>query len=199
MVMEPGFPKSVIFACHLVCNMKRSLFLVYSLLLAALPLRADDGMWLVTDPAAAGTRAVVSMDFIGTGSVISADGLLITNHHVAYSDLAELKLLENGFCARSRAEELRIPGKKVQILQRMVDVTDEVEAVKDSLTAAGIRYGSRKLSAIMEKRYETPGLTVSFESMWAGSRDYIAYYKVYDDVRLVLAPPESVEIGRAHV
>ena len=173
-------------------HMKRYFLSLWTLFLAAMPLRADDGMWLVTDPAAAGAQAVVSMDFIGTGSVISKDGLLITNHHVAYSDLAELNLLESGFCARTRAEELRIPGKKVEILQRMVDVTDEVEAVKDSLTAAGIRYGSRKLSAIMEKRYETPGLTVSFESMWAGSRDFIAYYKVYDDVRLVLAPPESV-------
>ena len=172
--------------------MRRFLFPVLTFLLAVMPLRADEGMWLVTDPAVAGAQAVVSMDFIGTGSVISRDGLLITNHHVAYSDLAELNLLESGFCARTRAEELRIPGKKVQILQRMVDVTDEVEAVKDSLTRAGIRYGSRKLSAIMEKRYETPGLTVSFESMWAGSRDYIAYYKVYDDVRLVLAPPVSV-------
>ena len=172
--------------------MRKAILTVLFILLAMLPLRADEGMWLVTDPAAAGARAVVSMDFIGTGSIISQDGLLITNHHVAYSDLAALNLLESGFCARTRAEELRIPGKKVQILQRMVDVTDEVEAVKDSLTRAGIRYGSRKLSAIMEKRYETPGLTVSFESMWAGSRDYVAFYKVYDDVRLVLAPPVSV-------
>ncbi len=172
--------------------MKQFLFPILTFLLAVIPLRADEGMWLVTDPAAAGARAVVSMDFIGTGSVISRDGLLITNHHVAYSDLAELNLLESGFCARTRDEELRIPGKKVQILQRMLDVTDEVDAVKDSLKREGIRFGGRKLSAIMEKRYQTPGLTVSFESMWAGSRDYIAFYKVYDDVRLVLAPPVSV-------
>lgn len=172
--------------------MRKTILLLIGVLFGLQSLRADDGMWLVTDPAAAGARAVVSMDFIGTGSVISPDGLLITNHHVAYSDLAELNLLESGFCARTRAEELRIPGKKVQILQRVLDVTDEVEMVKDSLTRAGVRFGSRKLSAIMEKRYETPGLTVSFESMWAGSRDYIAFYKVYDDVRLVLAPPESV-------
>ena len=172
--------------------MKRFLLLACTYLLAALQLRADEGMWLVTDPAAAGAQAVVSMDFIGTGSIISPEGLLITNHHVAYSDLAGLNLLESGFCARTREEELRIPGKKVQILQRMLDVTEEVDALKDSLTRAGIRFGSRKLSAIMEKRYGTPGLTVSFESMWAGERDYLAFYKVYDDVRLVLAPPVSV-------
>ena len=158
--------------------MKRFLLLACTYLLAALQLRADEGMWLVTDPAAAGAQAVVSMDFIGTGSIISPEGLLITNHHVAYSDLAGLNLLESGFCARTREEELRIPGKKVQILQRMLDVTEEVDALKDSLTRAGIRFGSRKLSAIMEKRYGTPGLTVSFESMWAGERDYLAFYKV---------------------
>ena len=72
--------------------MRKAILILILSLLSVLS-RADDGMWLVIDPAAAGAQAVVSMDFIGTGSVISADGLLITNHLVAYCDLAELKLL----------------------------------------------------------------------------------------------------------
>lgn len=136
--------------------------------------------------------AVVSMDFIGTGSVISPEGLLITNHHVAYSDLAEMNLLETGFWARSREEELRIPGKKVQILRKVLDVTEETRAVSDSLTAIGQRAGSRKLSHLMERRYAVPGCEVSLQQMWAGEKYYMAFYQVYDDVRLVAAPPVSI-------
>ena len=172
--------------------MRKTIVLIVSVLLAGMPLCAEEGMWLVTDPDAEGARAVVSMDFIGTGSVISPDGLLITNHHVAYGDLAALNLLESGFCARTRAEELRIPGKKVQILRRMEDVTAEVEALKDSLTREGVRFGSRRLSALMGRRHSAPGMEVSLESMWAGKKYYLAVYQVYDDVRLVLAPPVSI-------
>lgn len=172
--------------------MTKRLILAAAFLLLSGAVRAGEGMWLVTDPAKAGAEAVVSMDFIGTGSIISADGLLITNHHVAYGDLAALGLLENGFCAASRDEEIRVSGKKVQILRKMVDVTAEVAALRDSLTGAGVRFGSRKLAALMERRHGSPGMEVSLHTMWAGEQYYIAYYDVYEDVRLVLAPPASI-------
>jgi len=197
---------------------RRFFLLLIALLPAALPLRADEGMWLVQAITAVlqqrmeekgleldtkliydaehseGTLcgAVVSMDFIGTGSVVSPDGLVITNHHVAYSDLAALGLLETGFWARSRDEELRIPKKKVQILRQIIDVTEETRAVADSLAAKGIGHGMRKLSFEMEKRYARPGYEAALQSMWAGEKYYLARYEVYDDVRLVAAPPVSV-------
>lgn len=198
--------------------MRRYLALISLILLSVLPVRADEGMWLVQAITAAlqqkmeqegleidpkliydadrseGTLcgAIVSMDFIGTGSVVSPEGLVITNHHVAFSDLASLNLLETGFWARSRDQELRIPKKKVQILRKIIDVTEETLTVADSLYAEGFGHGMRKLSSVMEKRYAMPGCEVALQQMWAGEKYYIAIYEVYDDVRLVAAPPVSI-------
>lgn len=144
------------------------------------------------------TDAVVSLDFGCTGSFVSENGLLITNHHCAYGDVfdlstAEHNYLEDGFWAYSREDEVPIPGKGVYLLQRVVDVTDEVLAVKDSLETKGIKAGSRKVSFIMEKKYsELTGMEASLSSMWAGSRYYMAVYRLYKDVRLVAAPPVSI-------
>ena len=198
--------------------MRQFLVIISLILLSVLPVRADEGMWLVQAITAAlqqkmeqegleidpkliydadrseGTLcgAIVSMDFIGTGSVVSPEGLVITNHHVAFSDLASLNLLETGFWARSRDEELRIPKKKVQILRQILDVTEETLAVADSLHSEGFGNGIRKLSSVMERRYARPGSEVALQQMWAGEKYYIAIYEVYDDVRLVAAPPVSI-------
>ena len=166
----------------------KRLFAIAFLICLPLLAGADEGMWMVNslsdrlvrkmqraglqlegkdiynvdEPSLCG--AVVSMDFVGTGSMISSQGLLITNHHVAYSDVfslstAEHNYLEDGFWARSREEEIRIPGKKVQFLVRITDVSDEVEQLKKQLNEQGIKAGMRKLSHLIEKKYrEETGL-----------------------------------------
>ena len=141
--------------------------------------------------------AVVSMEFGCTGSIISDNGLLITNHHCAYSDIhglstPENNYLEDGFWAFSAEEERVIPGKKVYFLKKVIDVTQEVDDLKSSLEAQGIGSGIRKLSYVMEKEYaEKTGYEAWLASMWGGSKYYVALYEVYDDVRLVAAPPVS--------
>lgn len=141
--------------------------------------------------------AVVSLDFGCTGSIISEQGLLITNHHCAYSDVHSLSTdehnyLENGFYAPTMADEVNIKGKGAFFLKQLIDVTEETDALRDELKAAGQPFGMRRLSHLMEKRYSKDGLTAGFYSMWSGSKFYIALYKVYKDVRLVVAPPVSV-------
>lgn len=142
--------------------------------------------------------AIVSLDFGCTGSIVSNSGLLITNHHCAYGDVhalstAEHNYLEDGFYAHSPAEEIPITGKCVQFLQKMIDVTDEVNAYIEEQKAAGKPFGMRRLSYVIEKKYkEQTGLEASLSSMWAGSRYYLALYKEYTDVRLVAAPPVSI-------
>ena len=96
--------------------------------------RADEGMWMAPTSDKKISELcnyVVSIDFMGTGSLISGQGLVLTNHHVAYGDVfalgtREKNLLEDGFWARSLAEEIPIPGRSVQFLRGTVDVTDEV-------------------------------------------------------------------------
>ncbi|MGM9752589.1 MAG: S46 family peptidase [Candidatus Cryptobacteroides sp.] len=202
--------------------MKKSKILAVLLLCFCFPSFADEGMWMVnplssklvqqmqqmglklegeciySSDSLSLCSAVVSMDFIGTGSMISPDGLLITNHHVAFADIhalstVEHNYLEDGFWARSREEEIRIPGKKVQFLVKIVDVSDEVEQTRAELEAEGIKAGMRKLSHLIEKKWkEESGLEASLSSMWAGSRYYLSLYREFSDVRLVAAPPVSI-------
>ena len=185
---------------------------------------ADEGMWMINAidkaleinmkarglklsaneiydadaPGASLSDAVVSLDFGCTGSVISDNGLIITNHHCAYSDVhgistPEHNYLEDGFWAMSSSEERHIKGKGVFFLKKVIDVTDEVQAILDEELARGGHIGMRKLSSIMEKRYSKEyGLEASLASMWRGSRYYIALYQVYKDIRLVAAPPVCI-------
>ena len=199
------------------------IFIVLAALTGSQNANADEGMWMINvinsalekqmqerglelsaneiynadAPGASVSDAVVSMEFGCTGSIISDKGLLITNHHCAYSDIhalstPECNYLEDGFWAFNADEERVIPGKKVYFLKKVLDVTEEVEELKASLEAQGIGTGIRKLSYLMEKEYsEETGLDAWLASMWGGSKYYIALYEVFADVRLVAAPPVS--------
>ena len=194
-----------------------------SLLCSGVGARADEGMWMINAidaalekkmqerglelaageiynadaPGSSVSDAVVSMAFSCTGSIISDQGLLITNHHCAYSDIhglstPEHNYLEEGFWAMRAEEEVNITGKSVYFLKRVLDVTDEVLKLQEELVAAGKPSGSRRLSHLMEQKYsKETGLEAWLASMWKGSKYYLALYEVYKDVRLVAAPPVS--------
>ncbi|HAC40803.1 MAG TPA: S46 family peptidase, partial [Rikenellaceae bacterium] len=203
--------------------MTKRLFITLLLALCILPgARADEGMWLVqcldraleknmqarglklgareiyNEEAGGLADAIVSLGFYCTGSMISEDGLMITNHHCAYSDVAALSTpehnyLEDGFWAHSRADEIPIPELNFYFLRKVLDVTDEVKALKEELTAQGKPAGSRRISSIMETKYQKEyGMEAGLASMWAGTKYYLCLYDVYSDVRLVGAPPVTV-------
>ena len=203
--------------------MKR-LILIAALLFPSVAAMADEGMWMVhaisealekkmqerglqlsageiynaDAPGATVADAIVSLGFYCTASVISDEGLLITNHHCAYSDLFDLSTpekdyLEDGYWAFHRQEEIPLQGKSVYFLKRVLDVTDEVYALRDSLQKAGVPFGSRRISSLMERKYaDKTGLEASLDAMWAGEKYYLALYQTYTDIRLVGAPPVSV-------
>ena len=205
--------------------MKR-IFLILALMVsAALMASADEGMWMINaidraleknmkarglklgareiyDADAKGTTlsdAVVALDFGCTGSIISDEGLLITNHHCAYADIHSISTpqrnyLEDGFWAFKSEEERYIPGKNVFFLKKVIDVTDEVNALEKKMLAEGKHFGIRKLSFILEKEYkkEYPEYEPYLSSMWSGEKYYMALYLVYSDIRLVAAPPVSI-------
>lgn len=203
-------------------NFKRSAISLLALLAAGFNLYADEGMWMVNaiskaleanmhakglelsakeiydSDALSLTDAILSLDFGCSGSIISDKGLVITNHHCAYGDVHALSTdehnyLEDGFWAMTDKEEIPIPGKSIYFLKKVIDVTDEVDAMKAEAAASGTVLGSRKLSSVMEKKYSTStGLEASLSSMWSGSKYYMALYEVYTDIRLVAAPPVSI-------
>ena len=185
---------------------------------------ADEGMWLIQDinaalekkmqerglklsageiynadaPGAAVSDAIVSLGFYCTGSIISDQGLLITNHHCAYSDVFALRTpehnyLEEGYWAVRSDQELPIPDKQVFFLKRVLDITGEVKNLRDDLAKKGLPCGMRRVSHILESKYKKDtGKEAYLNSMWSGERYYMALYDVYEDLRLVAAPPVSV-------
>ena len=206
-------------------TMKRIILVLTVMVSSALTASADEGMWMINaidraleknmkarglklgareiyDADAKGTTlsdAVVALDFACTGSIISDEGLLITNHHCAYADVHSISTpqrnyLEDGFWALRSGDERYIPGKKVYFLKKVIDVTEEVEALEEKFRSEGKAFGMRKISWEVEKRYnsEYPEYEASLASMWAGEKYYMALYLVYDDVRLVAAPPVSI-------
>ena len=185
---------------------------------------ADEGMWLIQDinaalekkmqerglklsageiynadaPGSAVSDAIVSLGFYCTGSIISDQGLLITNHHCAYSDVFALSTpehnyLEEGYWAVRSDQELPIPDKQVFFLKRVLDVTTEVANLRADLQKKNQPCGMRRISNIMEKKYKAEtGKEAYLNSMWSGEKYYMALYDVYTDLRLVAAPPVSV-------
>lgn len=200
------------------------LFLTAVALMIGATAFADEGMWMIQDinealeknmrarglklaaneiyndeaPGTAVSDAVVSIGFYCTGSVISDQGLIITNHHCAYSNIAKLSTpehnyLEDGFWAMTSEEEIPIEGETVFFLKKVFDVTEEVKGIMKEFRASGKPFGIRKISAIMEKRYkEATGMECILSSMWAGEKYYMSVYKTYTDLRLVAAPPQSI-------
>ena len=189
--------------------------------LCCLKMSADEGMWMIhmidsalekkmqerglvlsareiynaDAPGASLSDAVVSMEFGCSGSFISDQGLVITNHHCAYSDVHALSTpehnyLEEGFWAMTSQEEIRIPNKSIYLLKKVVDVTDEVASQISSEKEKGHVTGMRRISSILEKKWSSEsGLEAILSSYWSGSKYYMALYEVYRDIRLVAAPP----------
>ena len=193
-------------------------------MLFSVSLHADEGMWLIQDinsaleknmkarglmlsareiynadaPGTAVSDAVVSIGFYCTGSVISDNGLIITNHHCAYSNIAALSTpehnyLEEGYWAMTSEQEIPVEGERIYFLRKVFDVTEEAAALKRQLESDGGNTSVRDIASALEKRYsETTGLTCMYSEMWAGEKAYISVYKVYTDVRLVAAPPVCI-------
>ncbi len=136
----------------------------------------------------------------GTASFVSEDGLIITNHHVAYGALqrvssAETDYLTNGFLARERANEMQAPGYQARLLMEMKDVTEEVNKAAKGVTDPTekdklINEKIFKMSDALEKKSDD--IDVYIAEMYNGMQ-YVQYvYKVFKDVRIVYAPPGSI-------
>ena len=184
---------------------------------------ADEGMWLpsliserIGDMQSKGFRlsaddiysvnqaslkdAVVLFGRGCTGEVVSAEGLLLTNHHCGYSQIqkhssVEHDYLRDGFWALTRKEELPNKGLTVSFLERMEDVTSRVlEGVTPALTETKrdsiVKANTMRL--VKEATSEGRGLRATVESLYYGNQYFLFLYREYSDVRLVGAPPSSI-------
>jgi hypothetical protein len=190
----------------------KKLFLIGLLTLALiLPLAADEGMWLFNLPPKDLLKAkhnfLVSDEWLkhiqlssvrfggASGSFISPDGLVLTNHHVGQRAIQNLSTPENnlmqaGFYARTRAEELKCPNMELMVLQEIEDVTSVINAAEAlNMTAAQAAEARHKASADLEKKCsEQTGLRCQVVTLYSGALYHLYKYKVYTDVRLVFTP-----------
>jgi hypothetical protein len=190
--------------------------IVSSFLLAAAALvRADDGMWLLNAPPTEQLkqrygfeptpawlghvqRSAVRFNNGGSGSFASADGLIITNHHVGFDSIFKLStkehnLLKEGFYAKTRAEERKAVDLELNVLQSIEDVTAKVNAsVRPEMSAAEVLAARNTAKAAIEKEsFEKTGLRSDIVTLYQGAQFHLYRYKVYTDVRLVFAPEEQ--------
>lgn len=134
-----------------------------------------------------------------TGSFISNEGLIITNHHCVYGSVAKLStpeqnLLENGFIARNKGEELQVPIP-CKVLQSYQDVSERVLQGLESTTDPILRAQTIQdnIKAIAEEDQKAnPELKIEISEMFVG-RSYTLFRYIYlQDVRLVMAPPLTI-------
>ena len=102
--------------------------------------------------------------------------------------------LTNGFWAYKHSDELPNPGITASILQRMEDVTDQVNAVlNDNMTEEERAEAIERISAqIVAKAVQGTDLRAQVKDMFEGNQFFLLVYKIYQDVRLVGAPPQSM-------
>jgi len=175
---------------------------------------ADEGMWLLTRPPVEQLearygfkpskewlehirRSCVSMG--ASASLVSRDGLVMTNHHVGRRQLeklstAERNLLETGFVARTRAEELECPDMEVNVLWEITDVTERVmsSAPPDMDAAAANTARQKAIAAITKEAEESTGLNCRVVTLYHGGQHHLYCYKQYTEVRLVMAPEGDI-------
>lgn len=143
------------------------------------------------------TDAVVIVDG-GTGEFLSPDGLLLTNHHVAFDALVAASSATNdygrtGYMAQTRAQELPAKDYTVTITQGIKDVTGEV--LKDITDATPPRDRALKIQTkitALEKDLDANGVVVRVLPMNEGLSYYQFTYQVLRDIRIVYAPPKSI-------
>jgi hypothetical protein len=129
----------------------------------------------------------------GTGSIVSPDGLVLTNHHIALGSLQRLSTPEkdyvkNGFLAAAYADELKVPGMSLSVLQSIDDVTAKVTAViTPGMTPQELTAARQKAIQAIQGEPQT-GVTKQVVALYAGALYNLYTYKVYSDVRLVFGP-----------
>lgn len=134
-----------------------------------------------------------------TGEVVSDQGLVLTNHHCGYGAIQqhstpEHDYLEDGFWANSFEEEIPTPGLTATFLIRIEDVTEQVNAVlKPEMTEADRGKAVMEIGRkIANQATEGTHYTASVRSFFGGNQFFLLVYEVFNDVRLVGAPPSSI-------
>ena len=178
--------------------------------------RADEGLWLFNQPPRELLRERYGFDATpkwlehlqkssvrfnsgGSGSFVSEDGLMISNHHVGADALQKLSTpqknyLHDGFFAHTLAEEVKCLDLELNVLQSIEDVTARVNAAIPKGADAATAFAARRrvIAQIEKESLEQTGLRSDVVTLWLGGAYHLYRYKRYTDVRLVFAPEQQI-------
>jgi hypothetical protein len=197
-------------------NFRSVVLLPAALLLAATPvIHAEEGMWTFDNPPIKLLQAKygftptqawldhlrlssVRLNDGGSGSFVSPNGLLLTNHHVARGQLqknstAEHDYLRDGFYAATPDLEMKSPDLEVNVLVAMQDVTARVQGAAKGIAddAKALKARDAEIAAITKENKDKTGLRSDVVSFYNGGEYWLYQYKAYTDVRLVFAPEQQ--------
>lgn len=133
-----------------------------------------------------------------TGEIISAQGLMLTNHHCGFGQIQEHSTLENnylrdGFWAMTMKEELPCPGLTATFIIRMEDVTTSFTKALENLTEEQRNAKIKEISATLEKKaIEGTHYEARVRQFYSGNEFILIVSETFNDVRLVGAPPSSI-------
>ena len=185
-----------------------------------LPAHAEEGMWTFDDFPAAAIKRSFGVDITPpwlehvrlstlrltncTASFVSSEGLILTNHHCVASCLAELSskeksLLELGFGAPTRKEELRCPAQHADVLVGTENITDEILKAESGLGEAAANDARKKKLTQLEQACRQASakaaagrLECQSVRLYQGGQYFLYKYKRYTDLRLVFAPEADI-------
>jgi hypothetical protein len=184
--------------------------------LAGVPSRADEGMWTFDNPPLKQLQekyrfsptkewldhvrlSSVRLNDGGSGSFVSAHGLLLTNHHVARGQLQknstkEHDYIQDGFYAATPGQEMKSPDLEVDVLVSMENVTARVLSALKTAKTAEEEFAARKaaIAGIERESQQKTGLRSDVVTLYHGGEYWLYRYKKYNDVRLVFAPEEQI-------
>ncbi|MFM8291799.1 MAG: S46 family peptidase [Planctomycetia bacterium] len=183
---------------------------------SAAGLRADEGMWTFDAPPLERLsrdhgfapkpdwlrhlqQASVRFSSGGSGSFVSPDGLVLTNHHVAAGALQKLgdeahDYYRDGFAAATRADELKCHDLELNVLVSIEDVTARVQAAVEPGMPADRAFAARRaaMAAIEKESLAATGLRSDVVTLFQGAAYHLYRAKRYTDVRLVFAPEHAI-------
>ncbi len=182
----------------------------------AVPVCADEGMWTFDNPPTQLLQdkyhftptqqwldhvrlSCVRMNDGGSGSFVSPNGLILTNHHVARGQLQknstrEHDYIRDGFYAATPDQEMKSPDMEVNVLVGMENVTSRVNAAVAKAKSPKEEFAARRAvnAEIERESQQKTGLRSDVVTLYQGGEYWLYRYRKYTDVRLVFAPEQQI-------